>query len=83
MQAQYVDKYEAQLRTAIEKADYIPSIDYCKIPGYRYLGTAQVKSEKRHYYYSSADNRYYYESDFAREMRQKIRNNRFKNFTKK
>lgn len=83
MQTQYVDKYEAELREAIEKADYIPSIDYYKIPGYRYLGTARAQSEKRHYYYSSSDNRYYYESDFAREMRLKIRNERFKNFTKK
>ncbi|MBQ4560260.1 MAG: hypothetical protein IJA54_08075 [Tyzzerella sp.] len=83
MQTQYVDKHEAELRTAIEKADYIANVDYYKIPGYRYVGAAQVKSEKRHYYYNPGEDKYYYESDFAREMRLKIRNKRFQNFTKK
>ena len=83
MQTQYMDKHEAELRTAMEKADYIPSVDNYKISGYRYVGAAQVKSEKRHYYYSPSEDKYYYESDFAREMRLKIRNKRFQNFTKK
>lgn len=83
MQTQYVDKCEAELRKAKETADWIASIDQHKIAGYRYVGAAQVKSEKRHYYYSSNEDKYYYESDFSREMRLKIRNKRFQNFTKK
>ena len=83
MQTQYVDKCEAELREAIQKADYIPSVDNHKIPGYRYVGAAKVQLEKRHYYCDDKDGKYYYESDFAREMRLKIRNQRFQNFTKK
>ena len=83
MQTQYVDKCEAELRKAMETADWIASCDYYKIPGYRYVGAAQVKSEKRHYYHDSSEDKYYYESDFSREMRLKIRNKRFQNFTKK
>ena len=83
MQTQYVDKCEAELRKAIETAERIPSVDNNKIIGYRYVGAGYAQSEKRHYYHNSSEDKYYYESDFSREMRLKIRNKRFQNFTKK
>lgn len=83
MQAAYVDRYEEELQIAIEKADYIPSCDQHKIPSYRYVGRYDGGYESRHYYCEPSTGRYYYESDFAREMRLKIRNNRFRNFRKK
>ena len=82
MQAAYVDKYEAELKMAVEKATYLPSILQKEVPSYRYLGATEGKYGKTHYYKKGEDN-YYFESDFAREMRLKIRNNRLKKHTKK
>ena len=83
MQTQYVDKYENQLKVAIEKADYLPSVLQFEIPSYKYLGVFEGKYGKRHYYYKESEEKYYFEDDFAREMRLKIRNRRFQNYTKK
>lgn len=83
MQAAYMDKYEERIKEAMEKAEYIASIDQHKIPSYEYIGVGDAGYEKRHLYYSESEDKYYYESFFAREMRLKIRNNRFKNYTKK
>lgn len=82
MQTQYVDKYEEELKIAIEKATYLPSILQKEVPGYRYLGVQEGKYGKNHYYKKNGDI-YYFESDFSREMRLKKRNNRFKNYAKK
>lgn len=83
MQTQYVNKYEKRLKEAIEKADYIASVDQYKIPSYEYLGPAEGRYGKCHYYYDKSEDKYYYETFFAREMRLKIRNGRFKNYAKK
>lgn len=82
MQAAYVDKYEEELKKAVEKATYLPSILQNEVPSYRYIGAVDGKYGKTHYYKKGEDT-YYFESDFSREMRLKIRNNRFKNYTKK
>lgn len=83
MQAAYVDRYEEELRIAIEKADYIPSDEQYKIPSYRYVGRSDKGYEVRHYYCEQSTGKYYYESDFARNMRIKLRNNRLKKYAKK
>ncbi len=83
MQVEYVDKYEERLKEAVIKANYIPSVEQYRIPSYEYLGIVEGKHEKRHYYYDKSEDKYYYESDFARQMRFVIRKNKFSNYTKK
>ena len=83
MQVGYVDRYEARLQVAVEKAEYLASVNQWRIPGYTYLGAVNGEYEKRHYYYDKSEEKYYYESDFARQMRIKLRNNRFLNYAKK
>ena len=79
----YVDKYEQKLKTAIEKAGYLPSILHWKVPCFQYLGAAEGKHGKTHYYYDGTEDTYYSESDFAREMRLKIRRNQLQKYAKK
>lgn len=83
MQAARVDRYEEELNTAIEKAQYIPSDIRWRVDHMRFVGRAPGKYGMMNYYFDQAEETYYYESDFDREMRIKIQNNKRKNFIKK
>lgn len=83
MQTQYVDKYEEQLKTAIEKASFIPSDVRWRVPYMQFFRTIQGERGNKHYYYDDIEDKYYYESDFDKEMRLKLQQNKFKNCTKK
>lgn len=86
MQAAYVDKYEEELRTAIEKAERITEeIEIC-VPYFRYVG-ATIRDENAesvtHYYCNDRNGKYYYESEFAKQMRIMKRQRRLQRFAKK
>lgn len=83
MQAEYVDKYEEELKKAKEKAGFIPSFNRWKVPYMKFLGTIQGERGNRHYYYDETEDTYYYESDFDKEMRLKLKQSKFKKYAKK
>ena len=83
MQTARVDRYEEELNTAIQNAKYMPSDVRWRVKHMRFVGRAPGKFGMMHYYYDQADETYYYESDFDREMRIVIQNKNRKKYIKK
>lgn len=65
--------YQTELEKAIELATNIPREIWHMIPTFMFLGTIETPYGNRHYYLHKAENTYYVESDFDREMRAVIK----------
>lgn len=86
MQTQYVDKYEAELRTAIEKAERVSGVIEICVPYFRYVGATKRDENMEsvtHYYCNDKNGTYYYESEFAKQMRIHNRQRRLQRYAKK
>lgn len=78
-----MDKYQAELEKAIKEATFIPATLYSWVIGFVFLGATQGPRGTTYYYRHPSTGEYYYESEFARTMRLKIRQDRLKKYTKK
>ena len=78
-----MDRYEEELRKAIEFASPIQAKFYHLFDAFRFIGATEGSSSRIYYYMNPLTGEYCYETDFGREMRLNIRRNRLKNYTKK
>ena len=78
-----MDKYQAELERATKEATFIPADMRIRIIGFTFLGATQGPRGTMYYYRDSLTDKYYYESEFDREMRLLIKKNKFKKYTKK
>lgn len=78
-----MDKYKEELERAVKEANIIPREMENRIIGFVFLGAVQELGKNYYYYRDPWQDKYYYESDFDREMRKLIKRNRFQNYAKK
>lgn len=83
MQTQYVDRYEAELRTAIEKAERVSGVIEICAPYLRYVGATKRGESITHYYCNDSNGTYYCESEFAKQMRISNQQRKMKRYAKK
>lgn len=83
MQTQYVDKYEEELRIAKEKAERISGPMEICVPYLRYVGAIKTGESITHYYFAQSTGTYYYESEFAKQIRIRNRQRRLQRYAKK
>lgn len=83
MQTQYVDKYETELRIAKKKAVRIEGPMEICVPYLRYVGAEKIGESITHYYFAASTGTYYYESEFAKQMRIRNRQRRLQRYVKK
>lgn len=83
MQTAYVDKYEEELRIAKEKAERITGPMEICVPYLRYVGADKIGESITHYYFAASTGTYYYESEFAKQIRIGKRQRRLQSYAKK
>ena len=78
-----MDRYEAELRKAVEVASPIPTKLYGMFVGFIFVGATRGVCGDTFYYRNPQTNEYHYETEFGRKMRLKIRENKFQRYAKK
>lgn len=78
-----MDRYEAELRTAIDLAIPIHAKFYHLVHAFRFVGATQGINQNTYYYWNPQENEYCYETDLGREIRIKSRKNKFQRYAKK
>ena len=78
-----MDRYEAELRKAIELAIPIQVKFYHLVHAFRFVGATKGINQNTYYYWNPQESEYCYETDFGRQMRIKYRENKFQRYAKK
>ena len=76
MEATYKERYEEMLLQAVGTGKQILGDMMKAVPYMNFIGKCETKYETRYYYEYCGQ--YYYESEFARQMRLTIRKNKFR-----
>lgn len=73
---EYIDKYELELEKASKEGRSIPTELENMIGNMIYLGVKNTSGKNYYFYKDKETNEYYYDTDYSREFRKQLRENR-------